>query len=95
MTSPALSLKGISRRFGAVLANDDASLEVAPGTIHALVGENGAGKSTLMKIAYGQVRADAGTIAIRGTQVPRASASAGERSFTVSPWRRIVPSSGW
>ncbi|HUS69013.1 MAG TPA: ABC transporter ATP-binding protein [Kofleriaceae bacterium] len=75
MSVPALLLRGITRRFGAVLANDDASLEVAPGTIHALVGENGAGKSTLMKIAYGQVRADAGTIAIRGTDVPRAKHS--------------------
>src|SRR5688500_20141235 len=71
----ALALRGISKRFGPVAANDRVDLAVARGTIHALVGENGAGKSTLMKIAYGQVRADAGSIAIRGTDVPRAKHS--------------------
>src|SRR5688500_10346948 len=67
----ALALRGISKRFGPVAANDRVDLAVARGTMHALVGENGAGKSTLMKIAYGQIRADAGDIAIRGTSVPR------------------------
>ena len=69
MTATALQLSGITRRFGATLANDDASMAVATGSIHALVGENGAGKSTLMKIAYGLLRADAGSLAIAGHEV--------------------------
>jgi ABC-type uncharacterized transport system ATPase subunit len=69
--SDVLVLRGISKRFGAVLANDSVDLAVGRGVIHALVGENGAGKSTLMKIAYGQIRADAGDIVIRGTPVAR------------------------
>ena len=48
-----LELRDITKRFGDVLANDRVSLAVAPGTIHAIVGENGAGKSTAMRIAYG------------------------------------------
>jgi general nucleoside transport system ATP-binding protein len=62
-----LELRGISKRFGAVRANDGVSLTVAPGSIHAIVGENGAGKSTAMKIAYGFYTADAGEILVDGT----------------------------
>ena len=64
--APAVSLQHISRRFGPVLANDDVSLDLAPGEIHGLVGENGAGKSTLMRILYGLVQPDTGTIRIDG-----------------------------
>jgi ABC-type uncharacterized transport system ATPase subunit len=71
VTAAALELKGVTKRFGPVLANEAVDLSVAAGTMHAVVGENGAGKSTLMKIAYGQIRADAGSIAIRGTPVAR------------------------
>lgn len=63
---PTLALREITKRFGAVLANDRVSLEVAPGTIHAIVGENGAGKSTAMRIAYGFYGADSGEVAIDG-----------------------------
>jgi simple sugar transport system ATP-binding protein len=56
----------VSRRFGAVQAVDGVDLELQPGEIHALVGENGAGKSTLAAIAYGAVRADAGSVAAVG-----------------------------
>ena len=62
-----LSLQGITRRFGSVLALDDASLEVRPGTVHAMLGENGAGKTTLMRVAFGLLRADVGTVRFRGT----------------------------
>ncbi|HEY2954744.1 MAG TPA: ABC transporter ATP-binding protein [Candidatus Eisenbacteria bacterium] len=66
MPVPAVALRGITRRFGPVLANDDVSLELAPGEIHALVGENGAGKTTLMRVLYGMIQPDAGTIEVDG-----------------------------
>ena len=59
---PALELRGIDKRFGAVHANRAISLTVARGSVHGLVGENGAGKSTLMNIVYGYYPADAGEI---------------------------------
>jgi general nucleoside transport system ATP-binding protein len=65
----AVRLHGIGKRFPGVIANDDVNVDVAPGTIHAIVGENGAGKSTLMKILYGVQKPDSGTIEINGTQV--------------------------
>lgn len=61
-----LSLQGITRRFGSVLALDEASLVIRPGTVHALLGENGAGKTTLMRVAFGLLKPDAGTIRLRG-----------------------------
>ena len=62
-----LSLRGITKRFGGVVANDRIDITVEPGTIHAIVGENGAGKSTAMRIAYGFYTADAGEILINGS----------------------------
>jgi general nucleoside transport system ATP-binding protein len=61
-----LQLRDISKRFGGVLANDQVNISVAPGTIHAIVGENGAGKSTAMRVAYGFYTADSGEILIGG-----------------------------
>src|SRR5256885_12118844 len=61
-----LELRNISKRFGAVLANDRVSFTVPTGTIHAIVGENGAGKSTAMRIAYGFYTADGGEIVVNG-----------------------------
>ena len=69
MAVPAVSLRGITRRFGPVLANDDVSLDLAPGEIHALVGENGAGKTTLMRVLYGLIAHDAGHIEVEGRAV--------------------------
>ena len=66
---PRLELKHISKQYPAVKANDDVSLTVQPGEIHAILGENGAGKSTLMKIVFGAVQPDSGSIAIDGQQV--------------------------
>ena len=67
--APAVELRGIDKRFGAVHANRNVSLAVAPGTIHGIVGENGAGKSTLMSVLYGFYRADRGEIRIAGRTV--------------------------
>ena len=69
MTGVALSLREITKRFGGVLALDGASLDVRPGTVHALLGENGAGKTTLMRIAFGMVRPDAGSVQVGGRPV--------------------------
>jgi ABC-type uncharacterized transport system ATPase subunit len=62
----ALSLTGITKRFGAALALDDVDFVLRPGTVHALLGENGAGKSTLLRIAYGMLLPDVGTVAVQG-----------------------------
>ena len=59
-----LQLTGITKAYPGVVANSDVSLTVQPGEIHAVLGENGAGKSTLMKIIYGAVKPDAGSVAI-------------------------------
>jgi general nucleoside transport system ATP-binding protein len=64
-----LTLRGITRRYGRVTALDGASLEVAAGRVHAVLGENGAGKSTLMKIAFGLERPDSGTMVLNGAAV--------------------------
>ena len=67
--APRLALRGISKRYASVLANDRIDLEVAAGEIHAVLGENGAGKSTLMKIVYGVTQPDAGRIEWEGRPV--------------------------
>jgi simple sugar transport system ATP-binding protein len=67
--APALAAHGIVKRFGPVLANRDASLEVAAAEIHAVVGENGAGKSTLMRVLSGMYLPDAGRVAVNGRDV--------------------------
>jgi general nucleoside transport system ATP-binding protein len=61
-----IELREISKRFGAVQANDHVTIRVEPGTIHAVVGENGSGKSTAMRIAYGFYTADSGEILVDG-----------------------------
>ena len=66
---PALALEHISKRFGTVAALRDASLQVAAGHVHALLGENGAGKTTLMHVAFGMVAADSGTVRVNGSPV--------------------------
>jgi len=67
--APALEMRGITKRYPGVVANDGINLEVRPGEIHALLGENGAGKTTLMNVLYGLARPDEGEILLDGTAV--------------------------
>lgn len=71
-----LELRGITKQYPAVRANDGVALRVAPGQIHAVLGENGAGKSTLMKIIYGATQPDAGEMLWNGQPVKVASPAA-------------------
>ena len=76
MSTPALLLAGISKRYGAVAALDEATFTLRPGTVHALLGENGAGKTTLMRVAFGMVHPDAGSVHVNGRVVHLASPAA-------------------
>lgn len=74
--TPRLELKGITKAYPSVIANDNIDLRVMPGEIHAVLGENGAGKSTLMKIIYGVVKPDQGQILFDGEPIQIASPAA-------------------
>ena len=79
-TQPArLELRGVTKRFPGVLANDAVNLRVRPGEIHALLGENGAGKSTLVKMIYGVLTPDAGEILWDGEPIRVANPRAARR----------------
>ncbi len=73
MASALVTLSGVRKQFGAVVANDNVDLEIRAGQVLALLGENGAGKSTLMKVLYGFYHADAGEIRLDGRPVSFAS----------------------
>ncbi|MEO0403193.1 MAG: ABC transporter ATP-binding protein [Pseudomonadota bacterium] len=79
--TPLLALSGLTKAYPGVVANDAVTLSIAPGEVHALLGENGAGKSTLVKMIYGLVKPDAGTMVMHGTDFaptdPRAARAAG------------------
>src|SRR6201993_3561212 len=72
--APVLELRGITKQFPGVLANDHVDLDLRRGEIHALLGENGAGKSTLMNILYGLYKADSGEILLNGKRITFSSA---------------------
>ncbi|MGO4839027.1 ATP-binding cassette domain-containing protein, partial [Rhizobiaceae sp. 2RAB30] len=79
--SPVLRLSGITKRFGALVANDAISFDLKQGEVIALLGENGAGKTTLMNILFGHYVADEGTVEAFGKVLPpgdpKAALSAG------------------
>src|SRR5258708_33694971 len=66
MTKPRLLMHEVGKSFGATVALKNVTLEIAPGEVHALIGENGAGKSTLMKVLSGAYTPDTGTIEVDG-----------------------------
>jgi ABC-type uncharacterized transport system ATPase subunit len=72
-------LRGITKQFPGVIANNNIDLDIYPGEIHALLGENGAGKSTLMKILYGFYKADQGSILVDGVETSIKSPSDARR----------------
>jgi len=78
-SSPLLRLVGVTLAFGGVRALDDASLEVAPGEVHTLLGENGAGKSTLVKVMAGVLRPDAGRVFWENVELDRLDVSVARR----------------
>ncbi|MEQ8877124.1 MAG: ABC transporter ATP-binding protein [Phycisphaerales bacterium] len=81
MTGTLLTIRGLTKAYPGVVANDDVSFEIKEGEVHALLGENGAGKSTLVKMIYGLVKPDSGAMTLRGQPFtppePRAARAAG------------------
>ncbi len=65
----SLELRGITKQFGSLVANDEINFKVESGEIHAILGENGAGKSTLMNIVYGLLSPDKGEILVDGKEI--------------------------
>jgi general nucleoside transport system ATP-binding protein len=74
--APLLELRGLTKRFPGVLANDDVSFDLRSSEVHALLGENGAGKSTLMNILYGLYTPDEGEILLHGKPIELGSTKA-------------------
>ena len=76
-----LEIKGLTKAYPGVIANSDVSFDIRKGEVHALLGENGAGKSTLVKMIYGLIKPDSGTMTLNGTgfapSEPRAARASG------------------
>ncbi len=81
MTRPELlAVQGVTKAYPGVVANSDVSFSIGEGEVHALLGENGAGKSTLVKMIYGLVKPDAGTMRLRGADYAPAEPAAARRA---------------
>lgn len=80
MTEPVLETRGLSKSFGALMANDDVSIDLRPGETHAVIGPNGAGKSTLIAQICGGLVPDAGSVRLMGRDVTRAPMRARARA---------------
>lgn len=91
--APVLSIRGVAKNFGSVVALRSADLEVRPGEIHALMGANGAGKSTLVKIITGVYPADSGVMSVSGAAARFRSPADARRAGVVSVYQdpAIVP----
>ncbi|VDC25048.1 ABC transporter ATP-binding protein [Pseudogemmobacter humi] len=74
MTHPALDMRGITVRFGGILALNEVNLSLAPGSVHALIGPNGAGKTTLVSVLSGERRPNQGTVSLNGRDISGLSA---------------------
>src|SRR4051812_21778972 len=79
MTAYLLEAVHIIKQFGSLRANDDVTLRIAPGEVHALLGENGAGKSTLVKIIYGALQPTSGELRWNGAPVTIGNPAAARR----------------
>src|SRR4029077_19765192 len=96
----ALELRGITKRFGRIVANDGVDFDLRAGEVHALLGENGAGKSTLMSILYGLYHPDEGEMIVRGEPVridsPRRPIARGigmlHQQFMLTPFMPVAES---
>jgi ribose transport system ATP-binding protein len=86
---PILSMRGISKRYGGVLALKSADIDILPGRIHAVLGENGAGKSTLIKIMAGLVSPDEGEMSVDGRPVTFASPAAANQAGIVCVFQEL------
>ena len=69
MVSPILSIQNLSKKFGAVIASEDVSIDLYQGEIHGLIGPNGAGKSTLIKQISGEIKQDSGKIILGENEI--------------------------
>ncbi|MEZ5907272.1 MAG: ABC transporter ATP-binding protein [Hyphomicrobiaceae bacterium] len=69
MAAPALDIRGLTKRFGGLLAVDQVSLELASGPLNAIIGPNGAGKTTLFNLISGELKADAGSVLFHGQEI--------------------------
>ena len=80
MTPPLLSIDSLTKAYPGVVANDAVSMDIRDGEVHAVLGENGAGKSTLVKMIYGLVKPDSGTMRLRGAPYAPADPNAARKA---------------
>ncbi len=80
-----IEMRGITKRFGSLIACDSVNLHVQAGTLHAIMGENGAGKTTLMRVLYGYYQPDAGEIYLDGKRVMFRSPADGQPALQHHP----------